>query len=73
MEVPIPTICPKSPSYLILVKVFCVTDSGSTNTIGGFVLVYPEPALTTEIADIVPIPDTVATAVAFADVVPIPA
>ena len=42
-------------------------------TIGGFVFVYPAPALMIVIADIVPTPDTVATAVAFVDVVPIPA
>ena len=42
-------------------------------TNGGFVFVYPNPAYVTVIADIVPTPDTVATAVAFVDVVPIPA
>ena len=50
-----------------------MTDSGSIETTGGFVFVYPAPALVIVTADIVPAADTVATAVAFADVVPIPA
>ena len=73
VDVPIPTMWPKSPSYLISVKISWVIDSDSTNTDGGFVLVYPEPAFVILIADTVPRPDTVASAVAFVDVVPIPA
>ena len=50
-----------------------MTDSGSIETTGGFVFVYPSPALVIVTADIVPAADTVATAVAFVEVVPIPA